>query len=89
MANLIFTGLCSGTEQKKSAKSGQPYNVTNFVDLDGMTTISVFGDLHLVKDLTPREYTLVGVSTKASFNAGAGFAAPVVGSAPAPASPPK
>ena len=57
MARILFTGLCSGTEQKIS-KAGKPYSITNFVDLADMKPFSCFGDLGLPKDMTPKPYEL-------------------------------
>lgn len=62
MARITFTGLCNGTEEHVSEKTGKPYKSTEFVDLTGkrMQVFMVFGDLGLPKDTTPREYVLEG-----------------------------
>ena len=59
MAEIRFTGLCGGTVKKKS-KKGSDYSITQFTDLSGsqMSTFEVFGELGLVRDMTPREYFL-------------------------------
>lgn len=60
MARIVFTGLCGGTVEKVSSKTGKPYKITDFTDLSGskMKVFQVFGDLGLPKDLTPKEYVL-------------------------------
>jgi len=75
---VTVNAMCSGSQTKKSQK-GNNYTLTNFVDVDTMRTFSVFGDLGLPADKTPREYVLDGVTVQ-NFNAESVF-----GSAKAPA----
>ncbi len=59
MAQIKFTGICSGTQQKVS-KQGNPYTVTSFAEVtpEGIKAFDVFGDLGLPYDPSPREYVL-------------------------------
>ena len=62
MASIKFQGVCSGTVEKISTKTGNPYKVTSFTDYSCNPPVSfqVFGDLGLPQDLVAREWVLEG-----------------------------
>lgn len=57
---LKFRGLCSGTETKISKKSGQPYQITRFVEMPSLKTFEVFGDLGIPVTMEPTDWELQG-----------------------------
>lgn len=61
MAQVSFRGMCKGTETKTSQKTGNPYKITSFVDMDTFKTFEVFGDLGLSPDTSPKQYVLSAV----------------------------
>ena len=60
---ISFRGICSGTETKKSLKSGKDYQITKFVELPSMKVLEVFGDLGLPVSETPVQWDLEGEVT--------------------------
>jgi len=55
---INFRGICSGTETRISRRTGQPYQVTTFVELPSMKLLEVFGDLGLPVTETPVQWSL-------------------------------
>lgn len=60
MAQVSFRGICNGTVERVSQKTGKTYKITQFVEISdaGLTTLDVFGDLGLPRDVSIREYRL-------------------------------
>lgn len=54
---IIFDGLCSGTETKHSEKSGKDYQITSFVEMPAMKSFQFFGNFELVASLEVKRYT--------------------------------
>lgn len=69
MAKVVFKGMCNGTLEKVSQRTGKPYKITQFVEVTdaGMKQFDLFGDLGLPRDLTVREYVIEGTVTGISF----------------------
>lgn len=60
MATIKFIGLCGGTQEATSAKTGKPYKFTEFTEVGGssMRSFRLFGDLNLPRNMVPQEYVL-------------------------------
>jgi hypothetical protein len=58
MAKIQFRGVCSGTEERLSKKTGNPYKITKFVEFPSLQTFEVFGDLGLPAHEDVRDYVL-------------------------------
>lgn len=60
MATIKFIGLCGGTQDATSTRTGKPYKFTEFTEVGGssMRSFRLFGDLHLPRSMVPTEYVL-------------------------------
>lgn len=58
MAKISFRGVCSGTETRKSKKTGNEYQITTFVEFPTLKPFEVFGDLGLKAHEDVRDYEL-------------------------------
>jgi hypothetical protein len=56
LMQFMFNGMCSGTETKNAKKTGNPYQITTFVELPSMHSFQLFGDFQLPMSQEVKQY---------------------------------